>query len=303
MGSDGLGGLSDQLPELNSAKGLPAFSAAPASTDLLITELLARPEGTVTIIALGPLSNLAAAEAKHPGILRRAKEVVAMAGAFWVPGNITPDAEFNVLQDPESYATVLDATDVTFMPLDVTSKIMLRQSDIERLSTFVNPGAETHLRQQRRLLDGSALCATESPLEASASSTAASASAAQLLGFVSDLWVFLSSQTLNFKQSSGGVAMTLHDGAAVGFALYPNLFTLKRGRVEVDVSHQSLTQSQGGSQGKGKSQSSSRGRTSMDRRVVMQVDEVNGVVGVGVDVEALLGAFVEDVQSLLEGMV
>lgn len=70
MGSDGLGGLGHMLP----APHVP-FADAPESSELLVQILLREPTRTVTIVALGPLTNLARAESMHPGILGRAKEV------------------------------------------------------------------------------------------------------------------------------------------------------------------------------------------------------------------------------------
>ena len=70
MGSDGLGGLGSVLPPPTRA-----YENAPSSAALMVKELLERPLYSVTIVCLGPLTNLAAAEALHPGVLRRAKEV------------------------------------------------------------------------------------------------------------------------------------------------------------------------------------------------------------------------------------
>jgi purine nucleosidase len=246
-GSDGIGGLSDRFPDPK----IP-FLEAEVSESVIVDVLLSNPVDTVTIIALGPLTNIANAEKMHPGILKRAREVIAMAGAFEIPGNITPDAEFNVLQDPQSYQDVLDVVDITFFPLDVTMQFNLVQEDINRLTSFS---------------DGKSRSDTSN----------------NLLGFIADLWKFLTAQSLNFKQTKGNPHMTMHDSAAVGYLLYPGLFTLRRGRVHVDCEPDSY----------------SFGRTSLDRRLKVS-QRTNAFVCFGVDSASIRAAFVEDIQTLLE---
>jgi purine nucleosidase len=63
----------------------------------------------LTIVALGPLTNLALAVERDAAAVRGVRRVVAMGGAVDVPGNVTPHAEFNVYVDPEALAHVLDA--------------------------------------------------------------------------------------------------------------------------------------------------------------------------------------------------
>ena len=71
-GSDGMGNLAHTLPE-----ALQAFESARSSEDVIIDHLNAAC-GEMTLVAVGPLTNLAAAEAKSPGILKKAKEIVIM---------------------------------------------------------------------------------------------------------------------------------------------------------------------------------------------------------------------------------
>ena len=84
------------------------------------------PEGSVTIVALGPLTNVARAMILDPELHSLVGEIVMMGGAVSGPGNITPTAEFNVYCDPASARAVFHSRSTkTLVPLDVTNRIML----------------------------------------------------------------------------------------------------------------------------------------------------------------------------------
>ncbi len=74
----------------------------------LIYETALQYDGELEIITMGPLTNLAITVLKYPNIARHIKKVVMMGGAAHA-GNVTPYAEFNVWQDPEAMAIVLEA--------------------------------------------------------------------------------------------------------------------------------------------------------------------------------------------------
>lgn len=89
----------------------------------------------LTLVALGPLTNVALAIQKDRGAMRRLARVVAMGGAVDVPGNVTPTTEFNMSVDPEAAAIVLDAgLTLDVVPLDATRQAVLER---ERLETVV----------------------------------------------------------------------------------------------------------------------------------------------------------------------
>ncbi len=129
-GKSGLDGA--DLPE-------PTMALADGhGVDFIIDTLRREPEGSVTLCALGPLTNLGAALAKAPEIAPRIAEIVLMGGAYFEVGNITPAAEFNIYVDPEAAATVFGAgVPLTVMPLDVTHKALVTAP---RLAAFRDLG-------------------------------------------------------------------------------------------------------------------------------------------------------------------
>jgi purine nucleosidase len=94
--------------------------------------------GPLTIVAIGPLTNLATLLERHPGIESQVERVVIMGGASF-EGNVTPAAEFNIWADPEAAQRVLGARwPVTLMPLDLTHQAYLNDDDIDFLRTLKN---------------------------------------------------------------------------------------------------------------------------------------------------------------------
>jgi purine nucleosidase/pyrimidine-specific ribonucleoside hydrolase len=140
-GQDGLGNLDRfvdrggrlRYPEPPPSKPPSMVEARSAAEAILETVDRWGPE--LTVVALGPLTNLAAAAALDARRLARAGRVVVMGGAVTVPGNVTPAAEFNFFVDPEAAAQVLEAgLAVELIPLDVTRQVVLAQAVLtERL--------------------------------------------------------------------------------------------------------------------------------------------------------------------------
>jgi inosine-uridine nucleoside N-ribohydrolase len=88
----------------------------------------------VTILSIGPMTNLALAIRLHPEIVPLIKRIVSMAGAFEVPGNTTPAAEFNVWFDPEAARIVVrQPLDMTFIPLDVTNTVPMTKDIYDKI--------------------------------------------------------------------------------------------------------------------------------------------------------------------------
>ncbi|MCU0909335.1 MAG: nucleoside hydrolase [Rhodobacteraceae bacterium] len=110
------------------------------AVDFLIDTLSREPPGSVTVCTLGPLTNLATALARAPDIAPRIAEVVAMGGAYFEVGNITPAAEFNIYVDPEAAAAVLAAgVPLTMIPLDATHKALTTRARIEGFRALGTP--------------------------------------------------------------------------------------------------------------------------------------------------------------------
>jgi inosine-uridine nucleoside N-ribohydrolase len=127
-GDDGLGNVASRYPTpQHRATGRNAV-------DVIIDIVKGHPQ-RVTIVAIGPLTNIALALAKDFRTMRNVREIIVMGGAFGVAGNTGPVAEFNTYVDPEAARCVLDsALPTTLVPLDVTQKAVLQRSDVVRLA-------------------------------------------------------------------------------------------------------------------------------------------------------------------------
>jgi len=106
--------------------------------DFLIETIRAHPAGTIRLLALGPLTNVAIAMTKAPDIAARLKDIVLMGGGCFEAGNITPAAEFNIFVDPEAAAIVFaSGAAITVLPLDVTHQM---RSTRARIAAFGDLG-------------------------------------------------------------------------------------------------------------------------------------------------------------------
>jgi purine nucleosidase len=92
--------------------------------------------GEMTLVAVGPMTNVAVALAREPELPRLIRRVVTMGGAFTYPGNTSPLAEFNIWVDPEAARSVFEAGfNLTIVPLDATMQTLLTDEHINRLGS------------------------------------------------------------------------------------------------------------------------------------------------------------------------
>ena len=111
--------------------------------DYLVDTLMASEKGSITLCALGPLTNLAMALIKQPAIAERIAEIVLMGGAYFEVGNITPAAEFNIYVDPEAADVVMrSGVPITILPLDVTHQMQSTPARLSAIKALGNKAGE-----------------------------------------------------------------------------------------------------------------------------------------------------------------
>lgn len=132
-GEDGLGRIAHRRDTAGNLLYTPppiTLSEREAAEEILYQ--LSVSSQAITIIALGPLTNLAAAIEKDRKTMERVKRIVLMGGAITVPGNITPAAEFNIYADPHAAELVFtSALPLTVVGLDVTRQVRLSKTTVE----------------------------------------------------------------------------------------------------------------------------------------------------------------------------
>jgi purine nucleosidase len=123
---------------------LPAPRGRPVpahAVDFLIGEISAAP-GAVTLVATGPLTNIALAVRRYPPLVQQVADLVIMGGSAG-RGNVTPAAEYNIWADPEAAAIVFGAGwRVTMAGLDVTLQARATGPVQDRLSALGRLGGD-----------------------------------------------------------------------------------------------------------------------------------------------------------------
>jgi pyrimidine-specific ribonucleoside hydrolase len=129
-GVNGLAGVEFPEPKIK-----PVHETAPE----IIRRIVRENPGEITIVAVGPLTNVAMALRADPELASMIPAVTLMGGSL-SGGNITPAAEFNLYVDPEAARIVFDANiPLTMVGLDVTRKCLVSEQHIKQLEAASNP--------------------------------------------------------------------------------------------------------------------------------------------------------------------
>jgi len=189
-GNDGIGGLSKLLPPVKVDQEYD-------SQELLI-KTLNENEGKLVILATGPLSNLAAIELKHPGILKKAKRIITMGGVFHKHGNVTPVAEFNYRYDPEAAKVVMDSeAELVIAPLNLTESFVFGIDNIDPVLSHINH------KEHRE--------------------------------FLHKLTEFTTSTSKGFRETHYHEGFFVHDASTIAFLLYPHMYSGTYYKVDIET--------------------------------------------------------------------
>jgi inosine-uridine nucleoside N-ribohydrolase len=129
-GNNGLAGVEFPEPKIK-----PVAETAPE----MIRKIVNANPGEISIVAVGPLTNVAMALRADPALAGKLRSIVIMGGSL-SGGNVTPAAEFNVYVDPEAARVVFDAgVPLTMVGLDVTRKVLFTDQRLKALEVAKNP--------------------------------------------------------------------------------------------------------------------------------------------------------------------
>lgn len=120
----------------------PSQPLAPCHGVELLLELVRRQPGELTLVATGPLTNLALALRLEPRLPTLLRDCIIMGGALGVPGNVTPVAEFNFAVDPHAAQIVLSSgLKPLLVPLDVTHRALCTEAHVAEIQAAGGPVA------------------------------------------------------------------------------------------------------------------------------------------------------------------
>lgn len=133
--------------DVHSAEGLtyqlpaPTLRTSETGAVQFLSETLRANPGAVTVIALGPLTNLARLHRDQPSVLSVAKRLLVMGGAVQTPGNVTPHAEFNFYSDPTAARLVMESgIPVTLIDMAPCRQVFLTREDVEGVRPSTDVG-------------------------------------------------------------------------------------------------------------------------------------------------------------------
>ena len=112
------------------------------AVEFIIDTLSAAESESITLVPMGPLTNIGRAMTKDPAILGKVDQIVLMGGAMREGGNISPSAEFNILVDPHAADVVFRCgRPITVMGLDVTHQVLSTPERRDRIRAIDNDAA------------------------------------------------------------------------------------------------------------------------------------------------------------------
>src|SRR6476661_7220060 len=225
----------ETTPETHGPQGLGHAELPPPrrplstrhSVDLIVDEARRRP-GEITLVTLGPLTNLAIAVLREPALPRLLRGYTLMGGAFGVSGNTTPTTEWNIHCDPEAARIVLRAwTEARLadpsiplplaLGLDVTEQARILPEDVVRLARRAGSTPD----------DSIALARGEDPMHATRS-----VASNPVVRYVADALRFYFEFHLRYDGFYGAF---IHDPLAVAAALDPSLLRTRAVTVDVEL--------------------------------------------------------------------
>jgi len=143
-GNNGLGGVEFPPPKIKPVSETAAE---------IIRRIIRNSPGEISIVAVGPLTNVATVLRADPDLAPMIRSIVLMGGSL-SGGNITPAAEFNFYVDPEAARIVFDAgVPLTMVGLDVTRQVLLTDEHINALAAGKNPSSQATARIMRATME------------------------------------------------------------------------------------------------------------------------------------------------------
>ncbi|MGB0035455.1 MAG: nucleoside hydrolase [Candidatus Acidiferrales bacterium] len=143
-GNNGLGGVDFPAPKIKPV--------AETATEIIRRIVRANP-GEISIVAVGPLTNVGTVLRADPALASMIRSIVIMGGSL-SGGNVTPAAEFNLWVDPEAARIVFDAdVPLTMVGLDVTRKVLFTPEHLRILESGTTPSSQAAARIMRATID------------------------------------------------------------------------------------------------------------------------------------------------------
>jgi len=224
----------ETTPDTHGPRGLGYAELPPATAplskrhavDLLIEEARRRP-GELTLVTLGPLTNLAVAVLREPELPRLLKRYVLMGGAYRSPGNTAPTTEWNIHVDPDAARVVFRAWAEAGAASGSPRPVALGLDVTERARMTPQHVVELARRAGSRPDDSIALARGEDPMRATRS-----VASNDIVRFIADALRFY----MEFhSRYDGFYGAFIHDPLAVAAALDPGLIRTEALAVDVEL--------------------------------------------------------------------